>query len=808
MDPYTDAVTEPVLPSVTVIVLNYNGLDHLKVCFDSLARVEYPAGRLQLMLVDNASSDGSVKFVERSYPQVRIVRNQTNLGFSPANNRGAREADSQYVVFLNNDMQVEPGFVRGLVNALQTVPGAVSAGAKILNWDGSRFDFAGSAAHFAGYAYQVAFGKPYRPELFNEVHPILFACGGAMLVDRQVFLEAGGFDEDFFIYYEDLDLGWRMWVLGHQVVFAPEAVVRHRHHGTMDGFSDYRKQVLYKRNALSAALKNYSDENLGRVLPAILLGTVAGLVSGAARRGDLDLSEYFIKSRSKAARPVSLDRQDASTLVAMHEIVERLPQLMARRGAIQARRKRPDEEVARLFDWPFRLWPDVDAQTQYRVAEAFGVQRLFHGLPRRLLVISSDILPYPGMPTVGSGLRAWGLGQGLKSRGHEVLYSMPRAALEGRETLASPEVRELAWTHGTLAGIVHTCEPDAVVVCNWPVLDALATARVSVPVILDQHGPHFLEREYQGFGESDDNARRKLSALRKADFFTCAGERQLRYFQSWLERAGWTETERQERSAAIPVSLAPELPAHSPDGELTFVYGGVFLPWQDPTPGLDALLEALAQHRRGRLFFYGGRHPVYPVDPGLFDGLLDRLKHSPYVVAPGMVPHDELVARYRQAHVALDVMRRNPERELAFTTRTVEYLWCGLPVITHNYAELSDYVREYEAGWVVDPEDPEAIRAAIEEIFAHPEEAARRGENAQRLVREKLTWDRTIAPLDEFVRSPRLRPHDYAREQLTPIVQDVPYLASVAWAVYRRRGLGALWREGWTFLRQQRLLFK
>src|SRR5690606_23877220 len=106
----------------------------------------------------------------------------------------------------------------------------------------------------------------------------------------------------------------------------------------------------------------------------------------------------------------------------------------------------------------------------------------------------------------------------------------------------------------------------------------------------------------------------------------------------------------------------------------------------------------------------GGKHPVYPVDPGIFEPLLERLKQSPRVTAPGMVSHDDLIDRYRRAHVAVDVMKRNPERELAFTTRTVEYLWCGLPVIYHDYAELSDYIREYEAGWTVDPEDPEALR--------------------------------------------------------------------------------------------------
>jgi GT2 family glycosyltransferase len=154
-------------------------------------------------------------------------------------------------------MWAEPQFVRGLVRAIQSQPDVVSAGAKILNWDGTRFDFAGSGSHFSGYAFQAGYNLPFDPDHFNEVEPILFACAGAMMIDRQVFLEAGGFDDGYFIYFEDADLGWRLWLLGHRVVFAPEAVVYHRHHGTMDSFSLHRKQVLFKRNSLYTIIKNY-----------------------------------------------------------------------------------------------------------------------------------------------------------------------------------------------------------------------------------------------------------------------------------------------------------------------------------------------------------------------------------------------------------------------------------------------------------------------------------------------------------------------------------------------------------------------
>jgi GT2 family glycosyltransferase/glycosyltransferase involved in cell wall biosynthesis len=793
-----------------VIVLNYNGVDHLENCFSSLGRVAYPADRLELILMDNHSSDQSVEFTEKHFPLVRIIRGEQNFGFAGGNNRAAALAQGTYVVFLNNDMTVKEHFVQGLVDTVQTNPEIACAGAMILNWDGSRFDFGGSAADFAGHAFQTGYGRPAAPGLYDQPHPTLYACGGAMIVDRQIFLEVGGFDENYFIYYEDLDLGWRLWLLGYQVYYAPQAVAYHRHHGTMSGFSDFRKSVLYKRNTLATVIKNYDDRNLGRILPAVLLGTVDGFIQTAVRAKQLDLGDFDIKQGGGPGRPArAFSKENVSTLVALHEVAGQLPQVMKKRAWIQSRRRRSDAELAPLFSRPFRYWPDLDLRTQLSIAEPFQIQELFRTVPRRILVISSDILPYPGFPTVGSGLRAWGLGWGLKSRGHEVLWAMPRAALtEERRKLVGPEIIDLAWDPETLPLVIQGCDPDLIVVCNWPVLNLLPSGLIDVPIILDQHGPHFLERSFQHFGQSEDNARRKLNALAKADFFTCAGRKQLDYFQTWLEQAGWAEEDLKKRCAFIPVSLSPQLPERKAEitDDPVFVYGGVFLPWQDPSDGLTALIEGLERENAGRLDFYGGKHPVYPVDPGLFESLRRKIEVSRRVVIKGLVSHDQLLDDYSRAHLAIDLMKKNPERELAFTTRTVEYLWCGLPVIYQDYAELSDYIREYRAGWLVDPEDPQAVAALVRHILKNPAEIAERSENAQRLVRERLTWDLTIDPLDHFVRWPTVR-SGALREFPPGNTGNHPLSPKHLWRKTRyhlqRQGFSTLPYKAWAYLQRQ-----
>lgn len=744
-------------PTVTLIVLNYNGMEHLPACFNSLRDLDYPPDRLELMIVDNASGDGSVDYMRSHHPGVRVVQSDENLGFAGGNNLGAREAMGEHVIFLNNDMAVDSAFVTALVEALQADTEAVSAGAKILNWDGTRFDFAGAICNLAGWGAQVGFHETYDSARYADSTPTLFACGGAMIIDRGVFLDLGGFDEDYFIYFEDIDLGWRLWLLGHKVIFAPNAITYHRHHGTMERFPSYRKAVLYNRNALASVFKNYSDENLARVLPAALFLTAAGVVEEAVDTGQLDLESFSITSKKKMDRkPVSLQKANVSSLVAVQQLATDLPRWIDKRHAVQSRRKRSDEDIAHLFRPYFPPTPWRWPNTAYSVTDALGVQDLFAGAPRRVLVVSPDVLPYPGLPAVASGLRAWALGHGLKARGHDVVFSMPRHAVDGHEDQVPPEVAGLAWAPKRLGDVVRRVQPDLVLACGWPTLIQLLN-RPTVPVVLDQHGPHMPERRYQTFGEEDDNASEKLRAMRMADYFTCAGERQLGYFEGWLERAGWSEQERASRAASVPVSLSPEMPVHRSAPELTFVFGGMFLPWQDPSTALEVLVAELERRQAGNLLLVGGRHPLTPIDGGVTEALAKRLEQSPRVVSPGLVPHEELMDTYARSHVAVDVAKRNPEREPAFTTPTVEYLWCGLPVIYDDCAELADHIREYEAGWTVDPEDREAIARVISGIFDHPEQVEERGRNAQRLVRERLVWDRTITPIDDFVRRPTLR---------------------------------------------------
>lgn len=740
-------------PDVTIAIPTHNGLSLLKQSVPTHLQTQYPKENLHFTIVDNASSDGTDRWLATKHPKINHLLLDRNTGFAMACNRGARTAESPYVAFLNNDLKVDPGWLTPLVHAMEEDPQRIAVGSKVLSWDGTRIDFAGGDLNFEARAFQRDFQLLHKPDQY-EAENSIFLNGGAMLVRRKEFLDIGGFDEDFFAYYEDVDFGWRAWVLGYTLRWIPESVVYHHHGATSARLSRGQKRFLLERNALLSMFKNYDDENLGRTLSAALLLAGIRTLSGS----DIQRNRFRLAPPSLPQGSINLEPEAAAHLAAITDAVSLLPRMQSKRELIQGKRRRTDSEVLSQFGKPDEpIHPGRDyARIQQNLLRGFGPARAVPQNENHVLLISPDILPLAGLPTTGAGLRVWGLGQGLRAKGLSVRFSMPKAALRVYPNVPS-EIADLAWDEENLASLVQKSGATVVVACGWPLLERLSEC--PRPIALDFHGPHLLERTIQGHLDIETNMRTKLACIARADFFTCAGDRQLSYFIPWLMMAGVTYRDQMIRQ--IPVCVSPDLPQRlwRPDHEPVFVYGGVFLPWQDPSLALTVLVEELEKAGKGRLELYGGKHPFIPLDTRRFEALTKKLASSRRVVSHGMVSHEKLLSAYSRAAVAMDVMLRNPERELAFTTRTVEYLSCGLPVLYNDYADLAHLIREYHAGWVLDPEDADAIRAAVRTVLLFPGEIEERSKNAVRLVKEQLAWDRTIEPLAEFCRSPFFRSH-------------------------------------------------
>ena len=263
-----------------VIVLTWNGRAWLDGCLAALAAQTRPP--TEVVVVDNASTDDSVRHLETRWPNVRVIALPSNVGFAAGNNRGAEDAATDCLVFLNNDTVVEPGWLDALVRAAGADAGRGLVTSKIVYLDQPDVvDSAGDGYLRCGGGFKYGHGEPVSG--WHQSREVFGACGAAFLIRRTLFQELGGFDESFFVVYEDVDLSYRAQLRGARVWYAADAVVRHAGSASMGRVSDL---AVYcgQRNLEWTWLKNTPGRLLWRSLPAHLAYTAAGAV-GYLRQG-------------------------------------------------------------------------------------------------------------------------------------------------------------------------------------------------------------------------------------------------------------------------------------------------------------------------------------------------------------------------------------------------------------------------------------------------------------------------------------------------------------------------------------------
>ena len=222
-------------------------------------------------MVDNGSTNQSVQYLEKNYPEIKIIKNKKNEGFAKPNNQAAIIANGEYLALINNDMVAKSDWLEQLILTMNRT-GADCVAGTILNWDGTKIDFVDAGMNQFGLGFLIDFKEPIdKLNEHNEEKEMFFACGGAMLVKKSVYLTIGGLDEDFFAYFEDVDFGWRLWLLGFKVVRSPKAISYHRHHGTAKKFSNYKRVFHIELNALCMIYKNYNDNNYLKYLVGALV---------------------------------------------------------------------------------------------------------------------------------------------------------------------------------------------------------------------------------------------------------------------------------------------------------------------------------------------------------------------------------------------------------------------------------------------------------------------------------------------------------------------------------------------------------
>jgi GT2 family glycosyltransferase len=273
---------QEIIPMVRVIVLNWNGRSWLGGCLEALRQQDFRP--FESVLVDNGSNDGSVDFVRERFPECRVVALDANIGFAAGNNAGARGATVPYLAFLNNDTRVGSGWLTALVAAAEVDPAVGLVTSRVVYMDRPDvIDSAGDGYLRCGGAFKQLHGQKVDGPLASR--EVFGACGAAFLIRRELFEVLGGFDEDLFMVYEDVDLSYRARLRGGRCAYADSASVEHAGSASL-GVASNTAVYHGQRNLEWTWIKNSPRSLLLRSWPAHIVYNLAGLAA-YARAGRL-----------------------------------------------------------------------------------------------------------------------------------------------------------------------------------------------------------------------------------------------------------------------------------------------------------------------------------------------------------------------------------------------------------------------------------------------------------------------------------------------------------------------------------------
>jgi GT2 family glycosyltransferase len=270
---------------VSVVIPNWNGKRFLAGCLDSLQAQTYE--NHEIIMVDNGSVDGSVELLEENYPHVRLIRYAKNTGFSVAVNRGIEEARGEFIALLNNDTVVDPHWLEEMMVGIKRYPDLGSVACKMLAYDDhALLDGAGDGYRRGGLPGRIGHREKDVGQ-FDSERFVFGACGGAALYRRELFDKIGLFDNDYFAYLEDVDLGLRAQSAGYKCLYLPKAIVYHLGCGTTG--SGYSPLVvkLSARNNINTIVKNIPAPLLIKFLPQIIYWQAFYLAVVVVRGGQL-----------------------------------------------------------------------------------------------------------------------------------------------------------------------------------------------------------------------------------------------------------------------------------------------------------------------------------------------------------------------------------------------------------------------------------------------------------------------------------------------------------------------------------------
>ncbi len=761
---------------VSVILVNFRGTDDTLAAIRHLQEQDWPQERLEIVVVENASGDDSAARLKAEATGITLIESAENLGFAGGCNLGVRKSRGEYVAFLNNDARPDSRWIAAAVARFETSARIGAVASRVLDWEGEKVDFIGAALTWYGMGYKPLTGEPV-PSVPDTVHDVLFGTGAAMFVRRSVYDQLGGFDERYFMFFEDVDLGWRLNLAGYRYVYEPESLAFHKHHASMSKFGAFKETYLLERNALFTMYKNLGQESLHENLAAALALTARRAVA----RGELDSTSLDLRNGGSDDEMQEVAKSTLATLYGVDQFVSELPGLRADREKIQSERVVSDATLWRLFgetDAP-AFTGDYFHKGYVNLVETFAV--LDGPKDRHVLVITGDPI---GVKMAGPAIRAWNMAQALSVTSRVTLVT-----LAGVKDIDAPfDIVHVAPGDDKAMRALEA-EADIIVFQGLAMAMFPSIRNTTKVLVCDIYDPMHLEHLEQGREHGDAEWTRQVSSatdvlneqLERGDFFLCASERQRHFYLGQLAALGRINPANYADDpdltgliSVVPFGLDSTPPRHerdvlkgvwpgiNADDKLLLWSGGVYN-WFDPKNLIRAVAKLAETRPNVKLFFQGTKHP-HPGVPEMAIIAESRALAAELGVADRNVFFNSSWVDYAdrqnflmEADAGVSTHYSHIETTFSFRTRILDYLWAELPMVVTRGDHFAELVERNQLGVAVDAEDVDGLVAALDRVLFDEEFAANARANVAR-VREEYKWERVLAPLVDFVEGAHFAP--------------------------------------------------
>jgi GT2 family glycosyltransferase/glycosyltransferase involved in cell wall biosynthesis len=755
-------------PLVSVVLVNFRGAHDTLEAISGLKALNWPKDALEIVVVDNASGDDSLEILRSGAPDVVLVESDSNSGFAGGCNLGVRRSSGEIVAFLNNDAKPDPDWLARGVETLMSGPRVGAVASRVLDWEGKTIDYAGAGLTWYGMGYRPLSGHPANRKIEATRGPVLFGTGSAMIVRRDVYEELGGFDEDFFMFFEDVDFGWRLNLRGYEYLYEPDSLVFHKHHQSMKGVGSHKEEYLLERNALMCLYKNLGQEKLRTILPAAMLMSTRR----AVYRTGIDTEAFDLRRPSDATTP---DPLNLVPLMAFDQFLEKLPALKAKRAEVQASRVVSDVQMWKLFGEP-----EAPMSTEPNYLRGYdSLQAVFDmvsdPVATTVLVITGDPL---GEKLSGPGIRAWHMANAL-SASHEVtlmtlteLGTVDHTGFDVAKVSPGDEKEFAKWEAWA-----------DVIIFQGHALDLFDTLRRSTKrLVVDVYDPMHIEQleqarhlpEAEWSAQVADATQSITGQLLRGDYFLCASERQRHFYLGQLTTLGrvtpqsYRDDPHLERLiGVVPFGIPDEDPTHDAKvlrgvvpgigkDDLVLLWSGGLYNWFDPLTLIRAVAQLSKTEKRVKLFFQGTKHP-HPGVPEMPIVEQSRALAKELGVEGTHVFFNDSWVDYSTRHnylleadAGVSTHRSHLETEFAFRTRVLDYLWAELPMVLTEGDHFADLVEKENLGVVVPADDADALAAALKKVLTNESFRTKAKANIRK-VREQYRWANTLQPLLRYL---------------------------------------------------------